>query len=86
MKEKVFVIVDEWCIDYEGGVQIVGTFKDEEKAKDVFKDYVGSCARVDSVDHNFSIETDTDTEFTAYLDGEYSCNHISVTIRETTLE
>lgn len=82
-KEKVYIIVDERCVDDVGDIEIIGTYKDLEKAKEVLKERVKS-----SVGFNryFSIGVNTDTAFVTYLDEDYSNNHISITIRESTLE
>ncbi len=73
-----FVLLAEWCIDYDGGTEIVGVYHDEEEAKKAFKNRVTTNEKILAEQYDYKIYTDTEYEFDAGEDGEHCVNHITL--------
>lgn len=77
-----WVIVAEWCVDYQGGLEVVGVYHDPVMAKEEFRKRVDSDDRTQAEENNYEILEDTDTVFDSGKEGYYSNDHIAVYLKE----
>lgn len=80
MKNTHWVVVAEWCVDFEGGLDVIGVYHSEKAAKKAFKHRVDTDDRIVAKEHKYDVVDETETSFEAYIDGEYSTDHVSVSI------
>lgn len=84
MKKIYLVVCHAVCDLQDYGVGTIA-FEKEEDAKEYFKDQVeGEKDAIKGLD--WIISLDTDTEFEAYEDGDYTRNHTMCEIREMIIE
>lgn len=86
MKNTHWVVVAEWCVDFENGLCIIGVYHSKEAAKKAFKHRVDTDDRIIAEKQGYDVIDETETDFEAYIDGEYSSNHVSVSIIKTETE
>ncbi len=77
-----YVVYAEWCVDYEGGHEIIGVYHSKEEAVEVFKNRVNSDDRLLAEEYGYTIYEDSDICFDSGEDGEYVKDHIYVGIEE----
>ena len=82
--EKVFLLIQDYVVDLNTEFK-VNAFKTMEGAKKAFNDAVSESKPTDE-ENGFEVETDTDTDYEAYIDGEYIDNHSHVYIKEVNVE
>lgn len=75
-----YVLLSEWCVDYESGHEIVGVYDTEAKAITALKNRVDSDDRVLAEDYGYTIYEDSDVCFDAGEEGEYVSNHVCARI------
>ena len=80
--EKHWVVIAEWCVDYQGGFSVVGVFHSFEKAHDAFVARVESDDRKQAEENGYDILEDNDICFDSGKTGYYSQDHICVCIKE----
>lgn len=82
MKGKsIYVLQINHVFDYDVLKNDCEVFENIDDAKQELKKIVGNERKYIERDE-WVIETDTDLDFEAYLDGEYSSNHLVVSIDE----
>lgn len=86
MKTQHWVIVADWCIDYQNGHEVIGVYHNELEAKKAFKDRVNSSDRVDADSNNYIIYEDTEFCFDSGQEGNYVVNHITVKLEAIQVE
>lgn len=78
--EKVFVVTENWVVDYEDGFKVT-IFKDKEKARKHFeqakKDAYTDLSSVPDV-----MVDESETFYSIYEAGAFSENHINVELSE----
>lgn len=74
-----YVIIAEWCVDYEQGHELVGCYPSEEAAKEAFADIVVDYVR-SAAQNGYDVIEDTDGCFDSGMNGEYISDHIYVGI------
>ena len=83
--EKLYVVIEEWTVDYESGLEIYGAFNyhDAKRRLKELKENErrGGCVS-DWKDCEKLQEDISKDNYTAYIDGEYSSNHYSLFIKE----
>lgn len=79
---KHFVVIAEWCVDYEGGYAVVGVYHTLEEAIKAFKHRVESDEKLLANEYDYEIYSDSDRLFDAGLYGYYSHDHLRVSIEE----
>lgn len=79
---KHYVIISEWCVDYEGGCQVVGVFHSEAEALAAFAERVRIDDRLLANEYGYEIYEDSDREFDSGKEGYYCHDHITVKIVE----
>lgn len=80
--ERHYVVIAEWCVDYEGGHCIVGVYHSREEAVKAFKNRVDTDERILAEEYGYTIYDDTDDCFDSGEDGEYVKDHLYVGIEE----
>ena len=75
-----YVIVSDWCIDYEAGHRIIGVYTTELDAIKALKIQVDAEDRRLAEMYGYHIYEDNDNCFDSGIDGEYISNHIYVGI------
>ena len=83
---KLYVIYAEWCVDYEGGSELVGAYKTLEEARNVLKKRVDGDERILADEYGYKIYDDSPNIFDAGREGEYTVNHTMVKIEPVELE
>lgn len=83
---KHWVVVAEWCVDYEGGHCIVGVFHSEAEALAAFDKRVSTDDRLLANEYGYEIYEDSDRMFDSGKDGYYCHDHITVEVVEVTDE
>jgi hypothetical protein len=81
---KVYILIQDYAVDLNTEFK-VNAFKTIEGAKKAFNDAVTESKPVDE-ENGFEVETDTDTEYEACINGEYVDNHSHVYIEEVEVE
>ena len=83
--KKIFLVINHAVCDLEDyGISTI-VFEEEEDAKKFFNEQVeGEKDAIEGLD--WVISSDTDTEFEAYEDGDYTRNHTMCEIRELVIE
>lgn len=83
MNNKVFLLIYDSAYDCDDVFE-VDAYEDIEVAKADLKEIADDFKRNDTLmdNDNCVISTDSDTEFTAYENGRYCENHLSVYITE----
>lgn len=81
-----WVVIAEWCVDYQGGLTVVGVYHTPEDAHDAFMNRVESDDRILAEEYKYDIFEDTNTVFDSGKKGYYSQDHICVRIEEVTEE
>lgn len=82
MKEKFYIVVLEWALEGESGVEI-SLAETKEKAVEYFNALVKiekENSWIKYSDEEFLIITENQERFTAYIDGEYSITHTNIGI------
>jgi len=80
MSNKHWVVVAEWCVDYEGGYSVLSVHHSENEAIVAMKKRVNEDDRILAEQYSYVIYEDSDLCFDSGRDGEYATNHISVSI------
>jgi hypothetical protein len=80
MAERYVVILD-WAVDYESGIEVVGVAHNEDEAKKIFAECVKK-ERINARNNNFTIADDTEDYFDSGKDGYWAQNHITVSIKK----
>lgn len=80
MKHTHWVIVAEWCVDYEGGHSVVGVYHSEDAAREALQNRVNTDDRLLAEEYGYKIYEDTPLRFDSGKDGEYSTDHITVSV------
>lgn len=75
-----YVIVSDWCIDYEAGHRIIGVYTTELDAIKALKIQVDAENRKLAEMYGYYIYEDNDNCFDSGIEGEYISNHIYVGI------
>lgn len=74
---KVFIVAMEWdCPDGSGGMS-VEVFNSKEKAEEYMKLLIK-----DTKDMGYDNHYRDEDTYSAYTEGEYSCNHTNITLEE----
>lgn len=82
--KNIYVLVLDYAGDIDSIVSVIGVYSTLKKAKQAFQEQLKSEKEFDiEYDH---IEIDTDTEYLAYIDGEYLYNHLNLRIIKKELE
>lgn len=76
-----YVVLLDWAIDYEGGVEVVGVAHNEDEAKKIFAECVEK-ERINARNKNFTIAEDTEDYFDSGQDGYWERKHITVSIKK----
>jgi hypothetical protein len=80
MREFVFIVTDEWVLrGDESYDELIRIFKHYDDAKKYFDERVAT-AKIDAADWGLDEISATEDHFEAYMDGEYSVNHIKITL------
>lgn len=82
MKHIHWVIVAEWCVDYEGGYSVVGVYHSEDEACKAFTNRVSTDDRLLAEEYGYKIYEDSQMCFDSGRDGEYSTDHITVSVHK----
>ena len=82
--EKIYLLIQDYVVDLESEFR-VNAFKSMNGAKAAFKKAVKESKPIDKRNH-FKVETNTDTEYEAYLPEEYIDNHTHIYIKEVEVE
>ena len=77
---KHWVIVAEWCLDYQGDFSVVGVYHTFKEAQKAFKKRVDTDDRIFANQSGYKIFEDSPTTFDSGMDGYYCEDHISVKI------
>lgn len=77
-----WVVLAEWCVDYEAGHRIVGLFHSEKEAVDCFKYRVDTDDRLLAKEYGYEIYEDSNKRFDSGKEGYYIHDHITVEIIE----
>lgn len=80
MKHTHWVIVAEWCVDYEGGHSVVGVYHSEDAAREALQNRVNTDDRLLAEEYGYKIYEDTPLCFDSGKDGEYLTDHITVSV------
>jgi len=81
VKEKHFVVVFDYTVDDEHGVDIIGVRHTIEEAKELFeKQKVIESKNAENNGYDYT-EVD-ETAWSSYIEGEYSKDHIDLYIQE----
>ena len=83
---KHFVVIAEWCVDYEEGYVVVGVYHTLEEAMEAFRCRVESDEKLLADEYGYEFYSDSDRLFDAGLDGYYSQDHLRVSIEEVESE
>lgn len=78
---KVYVLTIRQVLDYDILQDSCEVFAKLEDAKKEFNKFLDK-ERANIEKDDWLIETDTELDFEAYLDGEYTANHTKVSIEE----
>lgn len=79
---KHWVVLAEWCVDYEAGHHIVGVFHSKKEAIDCLRHRVNIDDRLLAEEYGYEIYEDTDTNFDSGKEGYYIHDHIAVSVIE----
>lgn len=84
--EKLYVVIEEWAVDYDPGLKIYGAFNYNEAKRCLRelkkKERHDGCV-CDWKDGGAKLQEDISKDsYAAYIDGEYSSNHYSLIIEE----
>ena len=77
---KHFVIVNDWALDYECGITILGVAHTLEVAKEIFNKSLAE-ERQYAEDHGWEVYDDSETVFDAGDSGRYIHNHTNLYIQ-----
>ena len=86
---KVYVVLEEWVVDYESG-STMEVYNTKEKALEDFNERV-KYAKIDMnlentnedlIEESDMVEEKEENSYSVYEDGDYSRNHISINILE----
>ena len=79
---KYYVVVAEWCVDYQAGHRVVGVYTSETDAVAALDKRVSSDDRLLAEEYGYKIYEDNKTCFDAGIDGYYIQDHLYVGIEE----
>ena len=82
--DKIYLVIQDYVADLNTEFK-VNAYKTIESAKAALKEAVKESKPMDK-QNDFEVETDTDTEYEAYLDGYYIDNHSHIYIEEVKVE
>lgn len=80
MKNQHWVIVAEWCVDYEGGHSIIGVYHSEDAACRAMQDRVNIDDRLLAEEYGYKIYEDSPLCFDSGKEGDYAIDHITVSV------
>ena len=75
-----YVVLTEWCVDYESGLGVLGVFTSKQEAIDAMRERVNSDERLLAEEYGYEIYEDSETCFDAGEEGYYVPNHMVVRI------
>lgn len=78
--DKVYLLIQDYVTDLNIEFK-VDAYKTMDSAKAALKEAVKESKPIDKF-NDFEVETNTDTEYEAYVDGEYVDNHSHIYIEE----
>lgn len=77
-----WVLFAEWCVDYEGGREIISVHHDIDDAVRALKKSVEEVYRIDAESNGYEILEDSDLTFDSGKMGDYVVDHITVSVIE----
>lgn len=81
-----WVVVAEWCVDYECGYSIVGVYHSEKAACEALQNRVNADDRLLAEEYGYEIYEDSPLCFDSGRDGWYGVDHITVSVCRTESE
>ena len=81
---KVYILIQDYAIQFDTELRIKA-YKSMDGAKKAFRTAVEESKKIDKV-NNFEVFDDTETSYTAYIDGEETENHSRIYIEEVEVE
>ena len=78
--DKAYLLIQDYATDLNTEFK-VDAYKTSKSAKAALKEAVKESKPTDK-NNGFEVETDTATEYEAYIDGEYADNHSHIYIEE----
>lgn len=82
--DKIYLLIQDYVTDLNTEFK-VNAYKTSKSAKAALKEAVKESKSTDE-ENGFEVETDTATEYEAYIDGEYIDNHTHIYIEEVKVE
>lgn len=79
---EYYVIVADWCVDYQAGHRIVGVYTSEPSAIEALRKRVSEVERILAKIYKYKIYEDTETCFDSGVDGQYVQDHFYVGIEK----
>ncbi len=80
MEHKHYVVCLDAATDGECEFEIIGVYHTPERAKEVFEAQKAK-EQENIEDNNLDVIEESDTCFSAYLDGDYDSDHIDIFIK-----
>lgn len=77
-----WIVIADWCIDYEGGHSVVGVYHTENAACKALQNRVNTDDRSLAEEYGYKIYEDSQLCFDSGRDGEYSIDHITVSVHK----
>lgn len=81
MLKTYFVIICDWCVDGESGLDIISIKENFESAKKVYQQQLKK-ERQNAENNAYDCIVEDATSFSAYSEGDYSENHIDLYIKK----
>lgn len=83
---EYYVIVADWCVDYQAGHSVVGVYTSEEAAIAALENRVSKDDRLLAEEYGYTVYEDTSRCFDAGIDGYYIQDHLYVGIETVKME
>lgn len=79
---KHYIVLCDYCIDGESGVEIIGVRHSKSEAIALYKEQLKT-ERKNAGNNGYDCIDEVADRFDAYVDGDYCMNHISLYIDES---